>query len=521
VTALATPATQAQGPDTPPVHAIRVSDTAFEFEEAPRPTASEADAVSVDIVDVPIRVWVQRDSNRQIDAIRVTGHATEEICSQASLALLNFVGDDAAVSGFLGFGVAEMRATRRPDGGAFSNAAENVVRRLQVIRADSPTYVQIMDTSPAAPSSSTEPAINDASPTVVVHYQPLAAGPAFIPVRSWSPGHQPEPIELPFDIAVLGPDAKLIDRLEPDINWAPIAEQIERSSDRIRRIARVHEWRLTGKPFDDGVIAFTKRQETRTPTLEEVTGASELMMRFVRKYDAMSLIGSNFNPESVAKIRTQVRNIEAAIFANRICMGQLRRGQACFSFFSAEPDPPTTPKDRAFAEVLSKRLQLIDAFPPEVFAEAIADQEKNIAKLKSLLALNKQTPTKRLARARETTIDGLLRGWPLPVSSDSLSDDVDRVQSVTIPKVWGALFRSLAQRTGTDLTQVERTAGVLERANLFYRVREQSKGKYMLTPTYVVLGRYLEIWDPARRSVTVEAADVDSGMPEAPEDDSL
>jgi hypothetical protein len=122
------------------------------------------------------------------------------------------------------------------------------------------------------------------------------------------------------------------------------------------------------------------------------------------------------------------------------------------------------------------------------------------------------------ASGRETTIDGLLRGWPLPVERDGLEKTVAKIQDDQTGRAWTGLLARLQKTRDVDLRAGGATAGLLGRGNIFFRVVEigvdaSGRRRYAVTPTYVVVGPYLEVWDSVRHTVTIEtpAGNVDLG----------
>jgi hypothetical protein len=122
-----------------------------------------------------------------------------------------------------------------------------------------------------------------------------------------------------------------------------------------------------------------------------------------------------------------------------------------------------------------------------------------------LVVARNQTSAQTRASARERVIDGLLRGWPIPVPDDqTLESKVDNLQAKNARDAWTKILGRLAGQ-GIDVGDGSATAGTLNRGNVFFSVRGIGGDRYRITPTYVVSGPYLEVWDPARHTVTIES----------------
>lgn len=107
-------------------------------------------------------------------------------------------------------------------------------------------------------------------------------------------------------------------------------------------------------------------------------------------------------------------------------------------------------------------------------------------------------------------LDGMLRGWPFSTGNESTAREIDDALRIGIPVLLIGMLRP-AELGGVDLSDPPRLAGVMGRSNVFYRIEVSKSGSMTVTPTYVVLGPYEEVWDPEKQRITIEAQDWSRG----------
>ncbi|MCC6552533.1 MAG: hypothetical protein IT372_05850 [Polyangiaceae bacterium] len=457
---------------------------------------------AADINGLPIHVWVEKGSSGDILSIRVTGHATEEVCAKASLALLSFLTDSPDVEGFLSFGVGELRPKRGARG--FQAKARSLLAYLQGLSEQNPEYLRITETTPAPPvADSAPPPTGDAGARVaVMRYRRVEHGPAFIPVRTWRAGAPPEPLQFNVRVADLGLGFALVRRMTEDVATGPVVEQLEILRARLRHLDRVLVWKSSGHRFasHDGVgIRWGQREGA--PTVADVEKSTDLLDWFVA-VEHVSAIMTTLPAKVKREIDITTRRLDSAISVNRRCASALRSGRGCFGYNHAEPIKNASGVD---ASTFRKLLSLLDEFPVSALSGARAAVAGRIGEHEKMLDhLKRSSPARRRAIALEISIDGLLRGWPIPASDDETSSQIDALEEEAIPAAWNRLLSTIAASGGPELREEGRVAGALQRATVFYRVESLPGDRFRITPYHVVVGPYVEVWDPDRHTVTVE-----------------
>jgi len=486
----------------------QLSAEAYEFNRPALGASSASSELQANITNIPIQIWVTRSDEGAIQRIVVTGHATEAVCRQASLLLLELVSNAKVVSGYLGYGVGELYPASDKAAQPFDQAAKELLSKLTTIDQEDPGYIELHFAQAQAVSAATPP--EEFGVVAIVKHQSRRAGPAFIPVRRWSTDGTVAPVQLDFRNADFPEVARMVKRLGPEVATGPLAEAVDAQRDVIQRLQRLKSWKVTGKPFNDGVVAFTEQWSFGVPAEEQLTASTELMIRFVRKYDAIALLRPTTSSRFSSEIHAQVRQIEHAIAANTICSYVGGQGRPCNHVMALEK-PPQDESGRRTAASVSAMMKEVEEATLENFDEALAHARQNLDEMQRHLALARSSPHRLAAGSRETALDGALRGWPMSVGDEKLADQVDELERRDVPSAFDQLLSSYRGNSGVDLSQDGRVAGVLERTNLFYRVREVSPSQYSVTPTYVVLGDYLEVWDPNNHRVTIEVAEGDTG----------
>jgi len=102
---------------------------------------------------------------------------------------------------------------------------------------------------------------------------------------------------------------------------------------------------------------------------------------------------------------------------------------------------------------------------------------------------------------RETLIDGILRGWPFEVIGSRDEAAVKSIIEKKVPLVWQRVLQEL-KRSGVTMSS-DMVGGDLVGPSVFYRVTDRGDDSFLVAPTYIVHGSYLERWSPQRRSVVI------------------
>lgn len=103
---------------------------------------------------------------------------------------------------------------------------------------------------------------------------------------------------------------------------------------------------------------------------------------------------------------------------------------------------------------------------------------------------------------REMFIDALLRGWQPGQKTEAAERVVEQIISRNVPPVWKRVLGEL-EKSGVSLS-TGITGGDLIGPSIFYRVSEKSDGVFIVEPTYIVHGGYVERWSPTRHTVLID-----------------
>ena len=459
--------TPAEGTPEPAVQSFDLSDM------APERILSLPDA---SINDIPIHVWVKRGAGKAITKIRVTGHANSEVCSKASLDLSEMLTDHSSVAGFLGFGVAELR----PAAGAtaYADKASALIEEISALQQTYPKFVQLHEVTQDRPDLDGAPPDDVSDRTGVLRFRNPAAGPAFVPVRSWSAGEAPAAVTFEVKASELGVSEPLMQRLAPNIASAPIVEHIVMLRDSVQRIDRLEQFLAAGGQLADHTKGYEVSGGSGLVTEDQIKTYNELLTRFERFLDASKFLYKLSRADEIQH-ESDARDVAAKRQVNDFCLARLRHATGCLVHYAVEPVYPKSDAERAEIAKMDETLAAFSTTPASVFESAKEDILRSLNEEKRVLDMARNEPQAQAkAAARETAIDGLLRGWPLPIPDDpALEREVIAVQEDKAPDAWPRILARLGAR-GIDLTDSVGAAGVLTRGNVFFSVRYLGGDRY-------------------------------------------
>lgn len=498
----------------------------------PGPVGGRAEEMSwSDLNSSPIHVWVYRDKpGGLIQRIRVTGHAVEQYCAEASKALIEFHQKHQIVSGFLTFGVDDSypRGPVEP----FAKEAEMLLKKLRPLSTAAPDQVVIHElVGPAdATFSQPPPRIMPNGVGAVLGSQPFTSGPAFVPVRAWNGVGAAQPLRFELSLTELGLAADQLNRLASDVDLGPWVEQAELMKEEARKMELLLEAHKASSEFTDNVWVYKFFINSYSVSevgpwqgaIAQIREANSRMHKLLRKYQVLEAIEfvMNERPGPAGKKkkglssvqRERIQEIQKAIKLNETCLSRLQLRTHCTwagenapedgSFMDVALMQEEDPKKRAFLAKLTRQLQELSA------TELSGRRTRALQALEQLSSsigtIQQRRTSGALKAARERVIDGLLRGWPLPASTDEDALFSDSFTEQRMPEVWKLLLTRLEDSQGTHLREEGRMAGKLQRANVFFRVQELAPGRYEVLPMYIVGEAYAEVWDTNRHTVTIE-----------------
>jgi hypothetical protein len=462
------------------------------------------DLPDANINDTPIHVWVSMPAPGEIGQIRVTGHANAEVCGKASLDLLALLSDRSNVDGFLGFGVGQLRAAKGATG--YAQAASALVLELASLQKAYPEFVQLHPvTIDQSDGVGLPPAGAEQERTAVLRFRSPAAGAAFVPLHSWSPGRAVSPVHFDVSAKELGVNEALMVQLAPNIAAAPWADAVALLRDRLDRLGRLQQFLSAGGSLQDSAESYQVIERSGPVSVDQLEGYNELLTRYERYLDASRFL---FDLPTSTKIKqeTQAKEVAANRLANERCVRHVRSGTTCWRYFEVTSVLPKTENERVALLALNKGLETFERLNSGTFETLERALEGQLGRARKALTLARdQASDKAKASARETLVDGLLRGWPIPVSDDpKLEHRLEALQEDDAPGAWKTIVGDLT-RQGVDISDGVSIAGALNRGNVFFSVHAMGGDRYRVTPTYAVSGPYLEVWDPIRHTVTVES----------------
>jgi hypothetical protein len=275
------------------------------------------------------------------------------------------------------------------------------------------------------------------------------------------------------------------------------------------------DYRLFRASYGSGETSLANPQE-------QIRAANSRIRKMLHKYQVLETIGrlqqsqpGKTNKESFQlspESQEDVSQLKASLATNESCLTLLELGGQCTwggssetgagSFMDVELRPPSNPRGQ---ELLAEILRMLQRYPEAELLQRQRKASEAHEKLSASIATVQRWRTSgELRSARESVIDGMLRGWPLPASTDEQAAFIDGFSEQKMPAVWTKLLARVEASVGSDLHEEGTTAGRLQRSNVFFRVQELSPGRYEVQPMYVVWETYAEVWDPRRRTVTIE-----------------
>jgi hypothetical protein len=456
----------------------------------------------VNINGTPIQIWVYHTPENEIARIRVTGHANAEVCSRASLDILELLSDRRVVGGFLTFGVAELNPLENSE---YQRKVHRLLQEATILSTDYPELIEVHDLQ-QEPAEAEHAAIEREidGRTAVLRFRHPGAGPAFIPIRTFQENKSPTPLSFVVSLADLGVSNALMNRVAPNVGSAPLVDIVNLLRERILRLDRLRQFLREGGTVVDSAMEYQISEAGGSATLNALVESNQLLTRYERYLDATRFL-TQVSPSEKVRQESVARQVAAYRRENDACMARVAVGKSCTHHFVVSPVLPKTPEEQGILEALNYRLTLLSGLSDEDFDTIRASQELELDRAKRRLDIsNRQSSSERMAAAREVTIDGFLRAWPAPVPDDPLLEqEVDAVQSHLANMAWPNIIRRIGM-AGFDLADRASVAGVMARENLFFSVRHVGNGQYRVTPTYVVSGPYLEVYDPDRQTITIE-----------------
>lgn len=451
------------------------------------------------ITDGPIHIWVERTPTpaRDVVAIKVTGHADEEICAAVTETLYDFLADEKNVDGFLHFGVGEMHAAAGAT--EFQSKAQEVLKGLEVIRAKHADEVKIDDVA-FHPAASDAPA-GATKRIAILRYRKPSDGPAFIPVRTWNPGGAVEPVAIDATLTDLGMTTAFMSKIEGNGNIAGTNRNIDAFEEQLGQVQRVRAWLSSRKS------PVTWPQSVRplavvggTPSVTNLRGWNVAFEAAAMKNDALLVVSEDLSTLASLLAHNLSRRLDYAMRVNEACADNRQRHVPCAEYFRTTSLAPDSTETESLRE-LSKNQQGL------VVKETLLTAELALARAEKA-DLQARSGTRQGTNDRENIIDGLLRGWMIDIPDRATRYTLIDLQMNGMKDAWHRLIEKWQAHTGADVAEPNSVAGVFQRGNAFFKVQEISKGLYRVSPQYVVIGDYLEIWDAKRRIVTIEVPGV-------------
>jgi hypothetical protein len=489
-------------------------------------------AASVDFNNGPINVWVYRERPGEAPyRIRVTGHASQDTCRKASTALIDFTRKRNIVAGYFSYGIADLYpAGAREDFGREATSLEQFLRSLS---QEAPQEVSVLElfgsgledafVTPQAQM----PDIHAGRRTSYFGEQLLLEGPAFVPVRTWDAKHGVQPLVFEVGLSDLGLDARSMEMLAGNTDSAPLVEKIELLRQSLQRMDSLMEARKAPETFRDQLWSYSlvPRYAAEGPRgnvaadIQRIQNVNADIRRILEKYRVLDAVmstiallsGTPLPAEFIDASKQDVQQLQHHLRTNEDCIQRLRQRLRCDPFLykdqqvsnayiHVEFQPPES-SDEALQRLFDKLEQL----PESTLREARNQVEDELKEALGLLQeFRKQRGPEDMKAARSRVVDGLLRGWPVPVSDLDEARIVNAALDQKVPKFWEKWLPRLQARRGPDLREPGKAAGRLSRPNVFFRVRELKPGRYEVRPEYVVGGGYAEVWDARLGLVTIE-----------------
>ena len=461
----------------------------------------------VDLVGAPIRIWFYHQDGK-VTNVRVVGHGDEAACAAASLELWRALLDPA-IDGFLTYGAADLHPRNAEDQGQGFDAATQVLhQKLEHIAAEHPDDLEVRDLDGAPDTRLNTPPSLPGTPSVTYALAdaiPLSDGPEFVPVRSWSPGQRPDPIEFKLTTKDLGLTEALVGRFGSQVGLRAWNDAVGLAKLLVEDAAAYRQWYASGAKLDTSKKGI--EIERRSPAVSPVTrGDVERSISVARQgIDVATLLKhvlrltafSHGKLYSVEQQNKFVVDAKAAIDVNRSCLSALSRGVQCTTydhvvFTAASPDEQAglqTLVDEAKSGGEAKVSELA-----KMAAEEVVSAERDLA--------NAQRSNRILGgTGRENLVDALLRAWPIATGDTRDDAAIDRIVARNVPAVWKRVLGDFKTQ-GIDFSGGS-VGGDLVGPSIFYRVRDQGNGVFNVMPMYVVHGAFMERWSPSRHSVLI------------------
>ncbi len=479
---------------------------------------------------LPIHVWLYRDGDA-IVAVRVTGHATEEVCREVSILLLTTLDKVDQVAGFLSFGVGLLEPAR--DVAAFQAPARAVRARLEELAKDHPGKVVVHEIAgrtdavyehPAADATSADQRI------AVLGFAREEDGPFFLPLRRIKGG---EAVPLSFEVTIeqLGVDDALLKKLTLSVGLAPWQEQVDHWRMVSEAFAAVDYVRNSRQLFTDRiwrsseiVLELPKRDAQAYRAVQESSVRLRQMITKIHAIDQLYLIFESLHiPVRGIAVRAGPQRAHGAGLVGQ-WVPLLKLNDECLERWDDKTykcrtivGGIVTPgfvwiefiKDERAQEDIDSMLDVVDEWSQEEIEAFEEESAKSLAAARADLddARRLGLDARQARASRERLVDAMLRGWPVP-ADDLSAERVDRLLRDKIPAVWDGIIAALLEEDHVDLAHDGAVSGLLERGNVFFRVEEIENHRYRVTPYYVVSGVYLEVTDASRGLIYVDTPNV-------------
>jgi hypothetical protein len=449
----------------------------------------------VTIDDRPIRVWVY-DGNGPVKHIRVVGHATEAICRQVSAALVDATASPH-LDGFFSYGVADLVSKDE----AGQRELMTLASMVEALASANPDDVDVhhvsTETDVQFATHSTIPQLDEDVALVGVLDDSLP--PAFVPVRTWD-GHTTTPLELTFAARDLGLSAKEFKRLSGDVGVAPWIDAVSLLRQEVSELEGYLEWIKQGKKIDLGVggidPAYRKREglsdvRRALAAAQRVVNASNALVEFqrvIRKLGFPAVVQD-------ASLEAVLRGASHVVEFDTAC---IRFVSECDEYVDVTIPPPSAGLRGLISEVL-------DSATPENAAlvkSLISRDREELKVAQNAIAAARSKIQLPARQEREALVDAILRGWPASMATDADMNLLLKLITKQVPVTWNKALAALDAR-GVRLSGPQ-VGGDLLGSSLFYAVHEDDAGVFHVVPTYIVHGKYSEVWSSQRHTVTVE-----------------
>lgn len=477
-----------------------------------------------DINGTPIQLWVYRNPETKIIyRLRVTGHAPEEICLQASVQVFRFM-EGTHATGYFSFGVADIVPAQQKDSEFHSKSEELVAAFENLMKTGSVSGgrgkgTHLIDkvmvyniyeekTSDTEFLSSPHPAKTRDRLAIAGSILPTK-GPAFVPVRVWNDSGESTIFRFTIRPQDYGISKKTMKKLGGNASTSPIRELYNYYNRQHSRVSRAKSLkRKLAKSEESWSYASQQVSPANTKSISKANKKIASLVDRLTAWKGIEYLSLEFDRTlqgSLDGFATQqwLHRLQEYRKHNRQCRRALKRKQKCPYYIQIIPKERENPTNIPVNKVTMTDKLFVKAagmFSASEYKRATARLSRKAEHWKEVLGKTKV----RNAQGQSRVVDSLLRGWPMPASNQRMAATLDELLNEKMPYIWANILKKQKDKGINLLQDTAKVSGLLNRPNIFFRVKQASAGLFEVTPYYVITHQYIEIWDPIRNLIFVE-----------------